>query len=97
MGQRIPLSRVLIDLLKERLIEAPLPGGYRRLHGLALNGVIPAEQDPHTLRWSTDEDNLPRIAAIIRADQPAAPHSTSERTAPRAAAKRRAPTLPSAA
>jgi hypothetical protein len=70
MGRRIPLGRVLGDLIKKGRIPGPPPGGYRWLHGLALSGIIPADQDPHTLRWDTDEDDLPRIAEIICAALP---------------------------
>ena len=102
MGQRIPTSRVLTDLLRKGVIKNPPAGGYRWLHGLVLSGIVPAEQDPHTLRWSVDEDNLPNIAAIILAAQPASTRPTSARTplpvarprpgkpAPRAAAPRAA-------
>jgi hypothetical protein len=101
MGKRIPISRVLNDLLKKHLIKTPPPGGHRWLHGLVLSGIVPAEQDPHTLRWSTDEDDLPRIAAIICDANPASPRPASERAtlpaahprpdepAPRAVARRR--------
>jgi hypothetical protein len=106
---RRPLPQVLPDLLKNRLIDRPPRGGYRWLHERALSGVVPAEQDAYTLRWSADEDDYPQIAAIIRAAQPASTPSASERVAlpaahprpgepaPRAIGRRRAPTLPSAA
>ena len=88
MGRRMPLSRVLSDLIKKGRIPGPPPGGYRWLHGLALSGIVPAERDPHTPlgyrrgRLAADRSDNPRCPGSLNA--PAVPGARSHQPSRRA-------------
>jgi hypothetical protein len=60
--QKIPASALVLALIGR--YGAPCPQSSRQIHGLILDGVIPATRESNG-RYSVDSSNLKTIAEII--------------------------------